>query len=139
MKTPTTIPNQSSPSNLGAPVAPGTFAPTIKFAAQLAGSAAAKATNHKPWEVSDAEADLVAGQGDEVVREFFPTMQGKWLKLILFIASVLGVYGRRYLSYLETQSKPENPRPAPASEEKTPPPPEVKNGDVFPINPKKVF
>lgn len=97
----------------------------------------AASTDHKDFELNDVESGALAQQSDDLMIEFFPTVQSKWIKLVIFLGSLLGIFGKKYIGYAEKISKEnKNARPLPDSDS---PVVLVNQGGEIPVNPMKRF
>lgn len=59
----------------------------------------------KGFELDDSESKMLADQADGVTTEFIPQLENKWLKLILFITSLIGIFGKKYMDFSENENK----------------------------------
>lgn len=128
--TPTIQKSPDRPASLGLKL-------TFIFLYDFGGKALATSTQCKDFELEKHESEALAQQSDDLIVEFFPTVQSRWVKLIIFIGSVLGIFGKKYLSYLEKTAKPKN-SPTPDSDYPIQEAPKSESG-VIPINPLKRF
>lgn len=87
------------------------------------------------------ESEALAQQSDDLIVEFFPSVQSRWVKLIVFIGSLLGILGKKYLSHLEQmeKEKPTKTLPPENNEAQSSSPVVVDLGGTIPINPNKRF
>lgn len=125
---------QERPTTLG-------LRPTFGFLYDFLGKVFATQTACKEFEMEKHETEALAQQSDDLMVEFFPNVQSRWIKLVVFVGSVLGIYGKKYLAYLE-QEKRKSPAPAPEAikgEASSSTPEIVPLGGPIPINPNKRF
>lgn len=57
------------------------------------------------FKLNENENKVLADQSDDVASEFFPNIQSGWIKLIIFVASFLGIFGAKYLKFIEAENK----------------------------------
>jgi len=86
------------------------------------------------------ESDALAQQSDDLMSEFFPSVQSRWVKLFIFMGSILGIYGKKYLDFTEEQSKKkpdidvkDTPKVVEAQVHNLP------SNNNFPVNPTKMW
>lgn len=76
---------------------------------EFVGQILSRVLEFKDFLLSNEEKELLASQGDEVAQDFFPQAESKWVKLFMFIMSLISVFGIRIYKYIEKENdkKPE--------------------------------
>lgn len=115
--------------------------PTFKFLYEFLGKVFSTQTKCKAYEMEPHESEALAQQSDDLIVEFFPSVQSRWVKLIVFIGSLLGIFGKKYLSHLEQmeKDKPQISLPPKENEVKSDSPKVMELGGNFPVNSNKRF
>lgn len=62
---------------------------------------------YEKFELSDQESDLLGEQADGVVLEFAPQIGGKYPKLIIFMTTLLSIFGYKFVGYAKEVEKKE--------------------------------
>lgn len=133
--------NQKSPQNNQQSIRPVSLGlkPTFKFLYEFMGKAFATQSKCKAYELENHESEALAQQSDDLMIEFFPNIQSRWVKLVIFIGSLVGIFGKKYLEHME-QEKKKNPEKEVEVETKPDATPQVLDmGNPFPVNHLKRF
>lgn len=78
---------------------------TFKSLFDFSGKTLAVVCSFKDFELSEPESDTLAEQTDQVLIEFFPNIQNRWVKLGALVVSLLGIFGKKYFSYEKEKDK----------------------------------
>ena len=112
--------------------------PTFKFLYEFLGKVFATSTKCKSYELENHESDALSQQSDDLMVEFFPNIQSRWIKLVVFIGSIVGIFGKKYLDHLEMIKKQKSEKNV-VDVEVIQSSNEFNNDSIIPINPMKRF
>lgn len=91
---------------------------------------------------SPAQVDFLAKNSNDVVFDFFPSINSKYIKLIMFLITLVAVYGKKWIIIKNKEADKKKSENAKASPEQkatqNTPNPDIKT-ELYPVNPKKLF
>lgn len=96
---------QSKKSKNNETIKPIGIVTSFKSIFSFTGKILAVSMEYKDFELSENESTVLAEQAESVTLEFAPNIENKWIKLILFVTSLIGIFGKKYTSFAMNDKK----------------------------------
>lgn len=87
-----------------------------------------------------AQVEFLAKNSNDVVYDFFPTINSKYIKLIMLLVTLIAVYGKKFIIIKNKEEEKKKKEQANKKEDvQGDIIPQKMNNSPFPINPNKMF
>lgn len=117
----------------------GELIPAFKSLFEFGDNVIADQYKDEKLKSDNAQVEFMAKNSNDVVYDFFPTINSKYIKLIMLLVTLIAVYGKKFIIIKNKEEEKKKKEQANKKENQPSESVAPQKQELYPINPNKIF